>query len=43
MNEPPESWRWAVFWLHFGHVSSASSVMRWTASQAFPQDLQAYS
>lgn len=38
---PPEIWRFAVFWLHLGHVSRGSAVMRCSSSQTFPQAEQA--
>jgi hypothetical protein len=43
MKLPPLIWRFAVFCPHFGQVSDASAVMRWTSSQTFPQLVQAYS
>jgi len=40
---PPEIWRLAVLLLQLGQVSRADSVMRCSASQAWPQLEQAYS
>lgn len=40
---PPEIWRFAVFSLHFGHVSRADSEIRCSTSQALPQAVHAYS
>lgn len=40
---PPEICRFAVFSLHFGHVSRADSEIRCSTSQALPQAVHAYS
>lgn len=40
---PPEIWRLALLLAHLGQVSRAASVMRCSTSQAWPQEVQAYS
>jgi len=40
---PPETWRLAVAWWQCGHSVSAAALMDCSASQAWPQAVQAYS
>jgi hypothetical protein len=40
---PPETWRLAVAWWQCGHSVSADALMDCSASQAWPQAVQAYS
>jgi hypothetical protein len=40
---PPDTWRFAVACLQFGHSLSGAALMDCSASQAWPQSVQAYS
>ena len=40
---PPDTWRLAVACLQFGHSVSGAALMDCSASQAWPQSVQAYS
>jgi hypothetical protein len=40
---PPETWRFAVACLQLGHSVSGAALMDCSASQAWPQSVQAYS
>jgi hypothetical protein len=40
---PPETWRLALASWHFGHSVSGAALMDCSASQAWPQAVQAYS
>ena len=40
---PPETWRLAVAWWQWGHSLSGAALMDCSASQAWPQAVQAYS
>jgi hypothetical protein len=40
---PPETWRLAVAAWHFGHSVRGAALMDCSASQAWPQAVQAYS
>jgi hypothetical protein len=40
---PPETWRFAVACLQWGHSVSGAALMDCCASQAWPQSVQAYS
>jgi hypothetical protein len=40
---PPDTWRLAVAWWQLGHSLSGAALMDCSASQAWPQAVQAYS
>jgi len=40
---PPETWRLAVAWWQLGHSVSGAALIDCSASQAWPQAVQAYS
>jgi hypothetical protein len=40
---PPDTWRFAVACLQFGHSVRGAALMDCSASQAWPQAVQAYS
>ncbi len=43
MKLPPEIWRFAVLFSHFGQTSSGSAEIFWISSQRLPQAVQTYS